>query len=141
MLSIFIHLRDWREVEYHIDVWHPFLASFELFGSPLKPISQVLNDFLFKAHFIRSVLLLFGFLLVSKEMLLIEQMVIHQKAFFYHQISYLWNKVDDLAEQEEVLVAQHSLEDFYFLDFGVIADNFGILKKELENFLFVYFVI
>lgn len=68
-------------------------------------------------------------------------MVIHKKAFLDGQVSYLWNEVDDLTEQKEVLVAQYRLEDFDLLDFGVITDDFWILKKEFEDFLFVYFVI
>ena len=68
-------------------------------------------------------------------------MVIHNKAFLDGQVSYLWNEVDDLAKQKEVLVAQYRLEDFDLLDFGMITDDFWILKKKLEDFLFVYFVI
>ena len=68
-------------------------------------------------------------------------MVIHKKAFLDGQFPYLWNEVDDLSEQKEVLVAQYRLEDFDLLDFGVITDDFWILKKEFEDFLFVYFVI
>jgi hypothetical protein len=51
-------------------------------------------------------------------------MVIHKKAFLDGQVSYLWNEVDDLTEQKEVLVAQYRLEDFDLLDFGVITDDF-----------------
>lgn len=65
MFSIFIHLWDRCEVEYHVNVWHPLRASGKLLGSSLEPVSQVLNDFLLKAHFKWSILLLFGFLLVS----------------------------------------------------------------------------
>ena len=65
MFTIFIHLWDWREVEYHVNMWHPLRASGKLLGSPLEAISQVLNDFLLKAHFKWSFLLLFGFLFVS----------------------------------------------------------------------------
>jgi len=65
MFTIFIHLWDWCEVEYHVNMWHPLRASGKLLGSSLEPISQVLNDFLFKAHFKWSFLLLFGFLFVS----------------------------------------------------------------------------
>jgi hypothetical protein len=46
-------------------MWHPLRASGKLLGSPLEAISQVLNDFLLKAHFKWSFLLLFGFLFVS----------------------------------------------------------------------------
>lgn len=51
-------------------------------------------------------------------------MIIHQQALLYDKILDLRNVVNDLTKPEEVLVAQHGLEDFDLLYLGVMIDYF-----------------
>ena len=119
---------------------HTLFISLKLLGSPLETVPQVLDNFLLKGHLALPGLL-FGFLFISKMVLLVKQVVIHQQALLYCKIFDLWDVVDDLSKPEEVLVAQHGLEDLDLLYLGVVADDLRVLKQDPQNLFFVYFVI
>ena len=100
-----------------------------------------MDDFLFEGYVVEVDLLRHFFVIDEQEISPIKQMVMHDETLLNNNAPNLRDKVDDLSQKEEILIAQHGFEEFQLLDFGVIIDRFWAVKKDFQDIFFVDFVV
>jgi len=71
-----------------------------------------------------------------KELPSFKKMIVHKQTFINHDTSNFRIEVNDLPNQEEISVAQHSLIYFDLPYFGLLIDYLRILQQHVKDIFF-----
>ena len=136
-----MHLFLWGQIQHQINLRRNHLLLSILFAPPNQAIFDILNYFLFKAYIADLATLFVQVLPGLKELPSFKKLIVHKQTFINHDASNFRIEVNNLPNQEEIPVAQHSLIYFDLPYFGLLIDNLRILQQHIKDIFFWTLVI